>query len=270
MDDYARYLLEARRRFRVSKAATIKELQKAYIGAANLIRIDIESTTDGTLRKSHLNALARALEERAKQLEDQVMQLIFQGIWIGIESGSFAPQKIATTLLAGTFPALEIEQLFAGINERAVTALLSRTLRDGLNVSDRVWKISANYRNALTRIVEDGVARGLDSRKLAVEVQRYAVPDKWSVHKVEVRRRVGIPKNVSYEAMRLARTEMNNAFHEGMINANQSAPGYQGIYWRLSEAHPAPDVCDNMASSRLYGAPGFYPKEKEPTRPHPQ
>ncbi|MBT9132799.1 MAG: hypothetical protein DDT33_01328 [Firmicutes bacterium] len=63
---------------------------------------------------------------------------------------------------------------------------------------------------------------------------------------------------------------MNNAFHEGMIASNQHSPGYRGIYWRLSNAHVILDVCTDMAADMSHGTPGFYPKGKEPVRPHPQ
>ena len=33
---------------------------------------------------------------------------------------------------------------------------------------------------------------------------------------------------------------------------------------------PIPDICDDMAKDVSHGEPGFYPKGKEPVRPHPQ
>jgi hypothetical protein len=65
------------------------------------------------------------------------------------------------------------------------------------------------------------------------------------------------------EAMRLAVTEMNNAFHEGTILAGRATPSYQGIHWRLSHSHAVPDICDTLAA----GSP--YPKGQEPSKPHP-
>ncbi|MGV8164636.1 MAG: hypothetical protein ACLKAK_07250 [Alkaliphilus sp.] len=122
----------------------------------------------------------------------------------------------------------------------------------------------------MRRVIEDAVVRGQDSRTTAKQVQKYMQPNVWTAHKAETRRKLGVHKDVSYEAMRLARTEMNNAFHEGAIAANQHSPGYLGIYWKLSAAHVIPDICTDMATDMSHGAPGFYPKGLEPTLPHPQ
>lgn len=268
--EYAEYLLRARREFERGRAATLAELRAVYRRTAEAIRRDIESVTPGTLRHGHLAALASNLENRAKELNRQVLDATQRGIWLSSSAGVRGPASIAEEVLREAFDPPEVRRLFAGINERAVLAMLSRTRKDGLKLSDRVWRVGEKARAAVTRLVEDGVARELDSRVLARKVQRYLQPGVWTAHKLETRRRLGVSKDVSYEAMRLARTEMNNAFHEGMIAANQEVPSYRGIYWRLSGSHPAPDVCDDMATNTSYGEPGFYPKGYEPIRPHPQ
>lgn len=203
-------------------------------------------------------------------MSNQSLQAIQKGIWVSSSAGVSGPAGVAGRMMEDFFPPHELKTLFAGINERAVMAMLARTRADGLMISDRIWKAAETWRNSSTRLVEDAIARGLDSRKLARELYRYLKPDVWTAHKMETRKRLGVPKNVSYEAMRLARTEINNAFHEGMIAANHGVPGYIGISWLLSDSHPATDVCDDMASNMFHGEPGFYPRGEEPTRPHPQ
>lgn len=269
--DYAQSLIRARNRFIAGRAASLKDVKDVYQSAAGWVRQDIAAlTTAGPLRSGHFRALATNLERRAGQFNTQVLQVIQKGIWDASGAGVSGPANVAARMVGNFFPPHELKTLFAGINERAVMAMLARTRVDGLMLSDRVWKAAGIWRNATTRLVEDGIVRGLDSRKLAREVQQYLQPDVWTAQKHEVRKRVGIPKNVSYEGMRLARTELNNAFLEGQIAANQGVPGYRGIYWRLSDAHPAPDICDDMAGNMFHGEPGFYPRGEEPTRPHPQ
>lgn len=269
-ESYAEYLLRARRRFELDQAVTVGELRQVYRRAAEAVRRDIETLTPGTLRRSHLEALASNLERRARELNAQVLAATTKGVHLAVQAGTSAAQNISTRLLKDAWSAVEVARLFAPINERTLMVLLARTGRDGLKLSDRVWRIGEYWRNAIARVVEDGISRGLDSRRVAKDVQRYLQPGVWTAHKAETRRRLGVSKDVSYEAMRLVRTEMNNAFHEGMVAANQAVPAYRGIYWRLSGSHPERDICDDMASDLSYGEPGFYPKGKEPTRPHPQ
>ncbi len=269
-EEYARHIFNARVRFEKSQATTVAELRKVYHRTAEWIRRDIENLTPGTLRRSHLEALASNLERRARELNTRVLDATYKGIYLAVETGTSATQNVSMRLLRDAWPEAKVARLFAPINERAAMMVLARAGKDGLKLSDRVWRSGERYRNAIARVVEDGVARGLDSRKLARQVQQYLEPGKCHAMKLETRRRLGVSKDVSYEAMRLARTEMNNAFHEASIMANRAAPSYRGVYWRLSDAHLIPDVCDDMANIMLYGERGFYPASKEPARPHPQ
>jgi len=270
-DEYAKYLLRARRRFEQGQAATLNQIRGVYRRAAEEIRKDINKLTPGTLRYEHLTALQTNLDRRAAEMSKEVVAAVHQGIWMASTAGSSGTADVAAHMLQGAFPAADVKRLFAGINERAVLAMLARTRQDGLKISDRVWRTSERARNSIRIIVEDAVARGQDARTTAKQVQKYLQPGVWTAHKAETRKRLGVHKDVSYEAMRLARTEMNNAFHEGMVAANQHSPGYRGIYWRLSlgRVMPRPDVCDDMAANTSHGEPGFYPKGYEPTRPHP-
>ncbi|MGE5591417.1 MAG: hypothetical protein ACM3ZA_12500 [Bacillota bacterium] len=112
----------------------------------------------------------------------------------------------------------------------------------------------------------DGVARGLDARRLARELEHYLRPGVHTALKAETRRRLKVSRDISMEAMRLAVTEMQNAFHEGSILANRAAPSYRGVYWRLSKSHPMPDICDDYAR---HNGDGYWSEGKEPAKPHP-
>jgi len=265
--DYADYILAARRRFEQGQAATVQELRRVYRRAAARVREDIERTAVGTLRRSHLEALARNLERRARELSEETLEAIRRGVYLSTEAGTMAPQNITARLVREAWDPVEVGRLFAPINERAAMMVLARTGKDGLRLSDRVWRAGEKWRRAVARVVEDGVARGVDPRKLAREVERYLQPGVGTAHKLETRRRLKVPKDLSYEAMRLVRTEMGNAFHEASIAANGAAPSYRGIYWRLSSSHPVKDVCDDYAA---HNGNGFWPKGEEPAKPHPQ
>lgn len=266
-ESYGRHLWEARQRFQRRETATRNQITDLYRRVAAQLRAEIENITPGTLRWAHLTALADSLEKAAGAINLNILDAITSGIRLAVEEASDGLEKVTEEILEGVFDKTEVKWLFADINQRAILTLLSRTKHDGLKLSDRVWRTSQDVRTALQKIVEDGVTRGLDSRKLAKQVQQYLQPGVWTVMKNETRRRLGVPKDVSYEAMRLARTEMNNAFHEGTINSYKAVPSAKGVYWRLSGSHPLPDVCDDYAA---HNGNGFWPKGEEPAKPHPQ
>jgi hypothetical protein len=79
-----------------------------------------------------------------------------------------------------------------------------------------------------------------------------------------------IPQNISYEALRLARTEMTAAFGEGTVAAAKVSPSSKGIKYILSNNHPMPDICDIITSKDSGLGPGVYTLGNEPMYPfHP-
>jgi hypothetical protein len=270
LDDYQRATLRARERWLRGAAGTLARLRRLYRRSAAGVRDDIRATTPGTFRERHLLAVLAGLERRAEELSGEVLEAVRAGIRLSVDAAIAGPRTVTQALLAPAYTPSVVAEYFGQVNERALVALLDRTGPDGLQLSERTWRIGRRWRRAVQTVVEDGVARGLDTRTLAREAQRYLTPGVFTPHKAETRRRLGVPKDVSYEAVRLARTELGNAFHEGTIAGNQAAPSYQGILWRLSLSHIIPDVCDDIAGNRRYGRRGFYPAGKEPAKPHPQ
>jgi hypothetical protein len=157
-----------------------------------------------------------------------------------------------------------IKTLVEGLSQGIESGLLSA---DAAAELLREFVPGEHYRNNIRTILEDTVARGEDARVVARKLERYLQPGVHTALKAETRRRLGVSKDVSMEAMRLAVTEMNNAFREGTVMAAQATPGYLGVYWRLSPtSHVLADVCDDYAR---HNGNGFWPKGEEPTTPHP-
>jgi hypothetical protein len=70
--------------------------------------------------------------------------------------------------------------------------------------------------------------------------------------------------------MRLARTELQNAFHAGQIEAMKATPGLLGSQWKLSGSHSEPDECNFYAEeNRFELGRGVFPVSKIPLKPHP-
>ena len=175
---------------------------------------------------------------------------------------------------AGKVTATGINNLFTRINARAVEAIWQRTYK-GLKLSNRIWNTGQNYRTQLTRLVQESVATGQDAVKTARMLERYInqgastlikdYPEAWD------RLKGRMPKNISYEALRLARTETTAAFGQGSITAARLTPSYAGIKYCLSAQHRIYDICDLLAAADEDGlGPGVYAPGNEPVYPaHP-
>lgn len=120
-----------------------------------------------------------------------------------------------------------------------------------------VYKTSQWTSGVVDRYVDSALARGLNAREFAKGVRDMIRPD--------------VRGGVSYAAMRLGRTEINNAFHA--VNAQKAAetPWVQGVRWVRSGRHTSPDDCDVYADEALNKPlpPGVWPKDQIPMKPHP-
>jgi len=81
--------------------------------------------------------------------------------------------------------------------------------------------------------------------------------------------RLKVPNDISYEALRLARTETSKAYWDGAIEAGRNSPSYKGVKWILSWSHPVADICDAYANHDEGLGRGVYGSGSEPSYPHP-
>ena len=68
----------------------------------------------------------------------------------------------------------------------------------------------------------------------------------------------------------ITQTEMAHTFHRVQIRATEKDPYLVGYRWKLSKAHPKPDICDVYANVNYGLGKGVWPKDKVPkAKPHP-
>jgi hypothetical protein len=123
------------------------------------------------------------------------------------------------------------------------------------SLSSRVWKNIALHSGRLDREIAKGLLRGLTAQELAAVVRDFIHPD--------------VRGGVSYAAMRLARTEINNAFHQTTIRYTREMPWVEGYQWSLSGSHPRTDICNDLAERNGGLGRGTYRKGDVPSKPHP-
>ena len=167
-----------------------------------------------------------------------------------------------------------IQNIFYEINIRTLEAYWTRS-KDGLFLSDVIWSKNIKYRDIMTKILQAAVVEGQDCVKVARMLEKYVLKGKQTLvdDYPNMIKRIGnrIPKDVSYEALRLARTEMTAAYGEGVLVAAKVNPATQGVKYILSKNHPKRDICDDITGTDNYGLGiGVYPIDNAPSYPfHP-
>lgn len=141
--------------------------------------------------------------------------------------------------------------------DRNIAVALNRFDRSAVPLSRQVYKTAALANGWVDRAIDSALARGATPRELAKDVYDFIHP--------------GTRGGASYAALRLGRTELNNAYHAAQIYDMNSKPWVVAAQWHLSGSHPKKDICDVMAAQDLHGlGPGRYRTADVPGKAHPQ
>lgn len=135
--------------------------------------------------------------------------------------------------------------------QRNVQAMMTRILETERPLSRRLYRAEALANQQVSRVVNQHLARGSSAADMARDIRDLVSPNQ--------------PGGVSMIAKRLARTEMNNAFHAQAINDMQDRPWIDTVRWHLSKSHPPNgDLCEQYANL------GLFDVQSVPSKPHPQ
>lgn len=118
---------------------------------------------------------------------------------------------------------------------------------NGYRLSDRIWETSVRTRTQIDKLLADGIREGRAARDIASDLEQSLLPNRQLV-------RTNKPYgNASFDAMRLARTEISRAHAQATLAAAKANPFVTGLQWRLSSRHPRVDICDSIATIGMSG-----------------
>lgn len=127
---------------------------------------------------------------------------------------------------------------------------------NSIDLSPNVYKNQQLMSGKVAQTVNRGLALNKSAREIAKDVRRFIHPN--------------VPGGVSYAAMRLGRTEINNALHATNVRLYEKHPWVEAVQWNLSGSHPRPDECNEYAEIDNFGmGRGIWPTDKVPSKPHP-
>ena len=280
---YRKWALEARKKYIELRLRQDPEIRDLYIRAADRVARELRKHAMETpsnylryyLRKRQLEELEAALRAEADRLTGSLTKAFEQYIEQAVEAGGGYSQAIVLDMFkkAGMDTA-GLRTMFATVNRQAVEACWART-KKGLFLSDRIWEQGEKFRNTMRDIIQEAVATGQDAVKTARLLQQYVRQGAMTLARdypnmMKRMKVLRIPEDISYEALRLARTEMTAAFGEGTIAAARVSPSYIGMKWVLSHSHPVADICDTLAAHDEGLGRGVYSPGDEPPYPaHP-
>lgn len=209
-------------------------------------------------------------------LAESAMVPIFAGAVDIIEQ--VTPEQLAAAVTQAERQGLTARQvdsmnrLWVQRRNRALEAASQRVQSDGMVLSGRIWALEnagiQTIRNTilnafaertsaarLANLLESALGAGQNcprwaySRLYRMTAQERATDDAGLLRDESCR-----ATGISYNALRLARTEIQYAHNQMQMDVYQNAPWIDGYKVRLSPAHPEIDICDELAAGGPYAA----------------
>jgi uncharacterized DUF497 family protein len=274
---------QARNAMRELDAQTVAQLQLLYQRTAEQVRGQIYAAAD---------AGDRIQQHRLQQLLQQIDQVLEQ---LAVERDSLLEERIGQAAAVGVRPFTAQGVLAAGgsqavlessaaqrIAEAAVQFVVNMKQADGLNLSERVWRLTQGAKEALHRAIASAVIRGTSAARAAAELAARGQQIPGDMQQLERGGQAGHVVKLAdlltsgdggelWKAERVFRTELNRAHGEAFMAGAEKTPGFAGFRFLLSPQHPKTDICDLLAGQNLHGlGAGVYPtRELTPWPAHP-
>lgn len=117
----------------------------------------------------------------------------------------------------------------------------------GYNLSDRIWGVGTETRRKIDLLLTDHIRNGNSAVNIARRLEQYLLPGRAAVRTNKPYGRDG-----SFDAMRLARSEITYAHGKAAKVAAGMNPFVTTMTWNLSPQHPKIDICDDLAAKSPY------------------
>jgi len=128
------------------------------------------------------------------------------------------------------------------IAETVVETAFSRTLPSGLTLSERIWDL--NYTNDIISIVNNGITANLSPEMIARQLDSFVLPGR------QVTTLTPYGRTLNFDSMRLARTEVMNAFR-ATNKEELNLPWVTGQVWVCYGSNPCDDC--QAEEGKVYG-----------------
>jgi hypothetical protein len=216
--------------------------------ARRLRTLDTSPGVGSRVRAAQLRLTLKAVNEQlSNALGGQYGSIVASGVRASAEAAQGASQVLDDVLMRAV-GGDGARILSKSLEQSAVRGLDVDAGRQRRELSDRVFSNYQNTRDEIEGLIRSAIIQGNSARELARTVFDFISPS--------------TPGGASYASMRLARTEMNNAFHQQQIKAGDK-PWVKHMVWHLSGSHKKPDQCNVYADKRTFEVADV------PGKPHP-
>ncbi|WP_060210322.1 hypothetical protein [Sporosarcina koreensis] len=271
---YTALALEARKKLIELLLRQDKEIREIFEKAADDLAKKIRRLEQAGQTSRIPALLETKLAENAAEIEASLKRLFDEGFEISVEAGMHQSKQATLRILnKARIDWKPIERVYFRKHTAAIETMQTRVLK-GLTLSDRIWGQSRVARQSMGAIIQEAIAAGEHPYRVAEMLEGYVrngAKTLVSQYPNMIERLEGnIPMDMSYESLRLARTEMAAAFGEAARQAAEVNPSNTGMKWSTSNGGNTCDKCKDIAVHDSGLGPGVYQLHELPDYPaHP-
>lgn len=124
----------------------------------------------------------------------------------------------------------------------------------GYRLSDRIWRADMETRRKIDELLARGIRTGQASLNLSAALEAYLLPGRSGIRTLKPYGARYQPGGASFDAMRLARTEISHAFNESALISAQMNPFVDRIdVARSANGDPTCTICPQHATIGISG-----------------
>jgi hypothetical protein len=229
----------------------LQDFAIAEIARTRLELIDMlneYANKDGTIAKARLNSLLRDLESIEKAVRKNGMVALEEVVRKSAEAGTLAGE---TALVGALGESAALGVAFNRINAEVFKYVVNRFGEDGLVLSDRVWNLAGDQRDALNKVIRSGIIRGESVNQLIAQVRRVYDNETWKIRRLVV-------------------TEGNTAYRVATAYRAQRSEVVRGLRIHRGRANRPEHRCTQLelADKHGLGAGLYLPSDTEIYNPH--
>lgn len=169
-----------------------------------------------------------------------------------------------------------VKNAFFYVPPRVVASISQGLVYEGdWSLSSALWGYNRKTQKTLNNIISNGAAQGKSAYDIALDLEKYVLPESKKKSRVIESWRYKDGKkvkdtfyfgNVDYNAQRLARTMISHAYQQSFEAVNKNDPFIIGYKWITSNFHGRVcEICKERASQNDYGlGSGVFPKNELP------
>ena len=300
-DDYIKIQKEYRKAFLRLEQKLEREytqINNKLMDKINRLAVDY-STADGVLNKTQIRQINREIDSITawfqSETKDWLDTNIVKSANIAIEGQDKAAEYYVRSLMEQSATAerqilqraLQAEdgillkvEYGRGLARAVRDKVWNLRWKDGYTLSDRIWNLHDIANKNLKSMIQQGVNQGKSAVDIAKEIEKYLEVSgpAWTTG---IKPSVTGKGSVKYNALRLARSETQNAYRRAQKLSAQESDIVKGIKWTLSSNHPVyppsyeyegyNEICNYLAehNHQDLGA-GVFKPDDIPITPHPQ